>query len=518
MPPHSRPPADRRPAPRSFPRNNPRSNGRPEDGEFRSPVPSPWPAPAPLLPPLSADARKLLETLSRALATVRPLRTAHRKALPRDIADLSRLLTVDRAELHHPYWGSPGLASAYLHYFLPWNIVRLARLLAALPLPDPRLWLDRGLRPWLLDAGSGPLTLPLALWLARPDWRSLPLGVLALDTAALPLDLGRRLLQVWAELAGQPLAWTLSTARGPLEHLPRHAARLLRERGGDNAPSVWMVSAANVLNELYGKGADHEAAATGDSDAADAEEENAAAAGRLPGVLDALAPLLWEGPEGDDAPAPAALFVEPGTRLGGKTIMRLRTLALEGGLSSLAPCPCDGECPLLADRRRGWCHFTFDSNGAPGWLRALSEQAGLAKSSLSLAPLLLVPADKAAPPAADAVRILSAPFRVPGLRGEARYACSARGLLLLERAEALPSGGLLHAVVPQEPAVDARSGALVLPAPAPKRPPAGKARGPRPSRPQERREEQNTAPQRVRRPAGERGRSGKSGAPFQKGR
>lgn len=521
MPPHSRPPADRRSAPGSFPRNTPRSHARPGQGEPRPPLPSPWPAPSPLLPPLSADARHLLEMLARALATVRPLRTAHRKALPRDIADLSRLLTVDRAELHHPYWGSPGLASAYMHYFLPWNIVRLARLLAALPLPDPRLWLERGLRPWLLDAGSGPLTLPLALWLARPDWRSLPLGVLALDTAALPLDLGRRLLQVWADLAGQPLAWTLSTARGPLEHLPRHAARLLRERGGDSAPSVWMVSAANVLNELYGKGADHEAAATGDCDAADAEEENAAAAGRLPGVLDALAPLLWEGPEGDDAPAPAALFVEPGTRLGGKTIMRLRTLALEGGLSSSVPCPHDGDCPLLADRRRGWCHFTFDSDGAPGWLRALSEQAGLAKSSLSLAPLLLVPAKKAAAPAADAVRILSAPFRVPGLHGEARYACSARGLLLLERAEALPSGALLHAAVPREPAVDARSGALVLPAPAPKRPPAGKDGARRPSHsphPQERREDRDAAPQRPRRPAADRGRPGKPGAPFHKGR
>lgn len=518
MPSNFRPSADRRSAPRSPSRTAPRTYDRPREGEFRSPSPSPWLEPSPLLPSLSGDARKLLETLSRALATVRPLRTAHRKTLPRDIADLSRLLTVDRAELHHPYWGSPGLASAYMHYFLPWNIVRLARLLAALPLPDPRLWLDRGLRPWLLDAGSGPLTLPLALWLARPDWRSLPLGVLALDTAALPLDLGRRLLQAWAELAGQPLAWTLSTARGPLEHLPRHAARLLRDRGGDGTPSVWMVSAANVLNELYGKGADHEAAATDDSDAGDAEEENAATAGRLPGVLDALAPLLWEGPEGNDAPAPAALFVEPGTRLGGKTIMRLRTLALEGGLSSPAPCPHDGECPLLADRRRGWCHFTFDSDGAPGWLRALSEQAGLAKSSLSLAPLLLVPAEKAASPAADAVRILSAPFRVPGLRGEARYACSARGLLLLERAEALPSGALLHAAVPQEPAVDARSGALVLPAPAPKRPSAGKGRAERPPRPQARREERDAASQRPRRPAGERGRSGKPGAPFQKGR
>lgn len=460
MSPVSLTPPPRRSTPSPLSRRPPRQDGR-EAGRPRGGTP--WPAPALLLPPLSRDAERLLESLPLALAAVRPLRAAHRKTLPRDIADLSRLLTVDRADLRQPYWGSPGLASAYMHYFLPWNILRLTRLLANLPLPDPGLWLERGLHPLLLDAGSGPLTLPLALWLARPDWRPLPLKVLALDTAALPLDLGRRLLRSWAGLSGQPLAWTIATARGPLEHLPRHAARLSRDRKGDGgAPSVWMVSATNVLNELYGKGMEQTAAA--EKDSVPEEEENAAAAGRLSGVLDALAPLLREGPGGDDAPAPAALFVEPGTRLGGKTIMRLRALALEGGLSALAPCAHDRPCPLLAHRRRGWCHFTFDSAGAPSWLRALSGQAGLAKNSLSLAPLLLVPREKAASRPPDGTRVLSAPFPVPGLRGEARYACAARGLLLLERAEALPSGALLRCGIPEHAAVDSRSGALVVPA------------------------------------------------------
>ncbi len=449
MCPVSRPPAGRRAA--------------------RPPYPSPRPSFTPLLAPLSDDARRLLDKLSQALAVVRPLKAAHRKALPRDVADLSRLLTVDRADLRRPYWGTPGLASAYMHYFLPWNIVRLARLLATLPLPDPRLWLRRGLRPWLLDAGSGPLTLPLALWLARPEWRELPLGVLALDAAAQPLDLGRRLLRVWADLSGQPVAWSVETARGPLEHLPRHAARLLRDRRDDNAASIWLVGAANVLNELYGKGAEHEAAATVENeDAREDGEDGGAPGGRLAGVLDALAPLLWEGPEGDDAPAPATLFVEPGTRLGGKTVMRLRALALEGGLSALSPCPHDETCPLLADRRRGWCHFTFDSEGAPAWLRALSEQAGLAKSSLSLAPLLLLPGDRAGERPDAGARVLSAPFRVPGLRGEARYACGASGLLLLEQAEDLPSGAFLTCRAPDDAAVDGRSGARIVRAPAPR--------------------------------------------------
>ena len=510
MPPVSRTPSPRRSAPSSPSRNHTRRQNTRETVRPRRE--SPWPAPSLLLPPLSQDAGRLLEILAQALAAVRPLRAAHRKALPRDIATLSRLLTVDRAELRYPYWGAPGLASAYIHYFLPWNILRLTRLLMRLPLPDPRLWLERGLRPLLLDAGSGPLTLPLALWLARPDWRPLPLHVLALDTASLPLDVGRDLLRSWAGLSGQPLAWTISMARGPLEHMPRHAARLRRERREDGTPSIWMIGAANVLNELYGKGTEQTAAA--EEEELPGGEENTAVTGRLSGVLDALAPLLREGPEGDGAPAPAALFVEPGTRLGGKTIMRLRTLALEGGLSALAPCTHDNPCPLLARRRRGWCHFTFDSDGAPSWLRALSGQAGLAKNSLSLAPLLLIPDGKALSRPPDGARVLSAPFSVPGMRGEARYACAAAGLLLLERAESLPSGSLLPCGIPEHAAVDARSGSLIVPAPD-----GGRERRPlendQPMRPQPRSRETprngDAATQRRKRPTAGRGRPG---APF----
>lgn len=494
MPPTSRSAARRRPAPSAPFRDAPRPQGR----ESHSPSFQPWRGVQPLLPALSSEARQLLNALAQALPAVRPLKAAHRKSLPRDIADLSRLLTVDRAELHHPYWGSPGLASAYMHYFLPWNIIRLARLLSALPLPDPQLWLQRHNTPWLLDVGSGPLTLPLALWLARPEWRSLPLGILALDTAALPLELGRELLKTWAGMSGQPLAWRILTARAPLEHLPRHAARLLRERSERDTPAVWLVSAANVLNELYGKTSDHEAAAT-DPDAAVEDEETGTTGGRLPGVLDALAPLLWEGPDGEGAPAPAALFVEPGTRLGGKTIMRLRTLALDGGLSALVPCTHDEACPLLADRRRGWCHFTFDSNDAPAWLTQLSRQAGLAKTSLSLAPLLLTPRAQTPPHHEDAIRILSAPFRVPGMRGEARYACAARGLLLLEQAEGVPSGGLLHHRIPEDAGTDSKSGALIMAAPGMRaahseRPPRRSSGTPAPRAPQPEQAEDASAP------------------------
>lgn len=482
---------------------------RPEgqrDGRFQPR--SPWPASAPLFAPLTPEARRILELLPEALDKVWPLHAAHRRSLPEDVERLSRLLTTERAGLARPYWSSPASISAYLYYFLPWNLVRLTRLLAALPLPDPRAAAPQNGEALLVDVGSGPLTLPLALWLARPQWRSAPVQVLALDTSSQPLELGRALMEALGALTGQPV-WPVRTARAPLNQAARQAAPLLA--GGRARP--WLVSAANVLNELrFGKkrarggGALEEDDVDSPDDALDADNDAAMADGgdgekpegcreeRLEGFLESLSPLFGHagsgGREATDADAavadgPALLFVEPGTRLGGTTIMRLRQLAVDGGLTALAPCTHQHDCPLLRGQGgRTWCHFTFGSEGAPQWLEALSFDAGLGKSGLSLSPLLLAAlpeGQSSGLPAASAVagtgaevaarsalplRVLSAPFDVPGLVGRARYACSGKGLLLLENAEALASGDALAVPVPAGARRDRKSGALLASPPA----------------------------------------------------
>lgn len=454
-------------------------------------APAAWAQVVPLFPPLPAAAREALERLPEALARVRPLSAAHRRSLPEDVATLSRLLTTERGALKRPYWSSPAFVSAYLYYFLPWNLLRLTRLLRGLPLPDPQAPAFAGGEALLLDAGSGPLSLPLALWLARPQWREAPVRVLALDSAAQPLELGRALFAAWGELLGQK-TWPVHTARGPLASLARHAAPLLsggRGAGRDaqRGPRLqgkpgaivrpWLVSAANVLNELP-SGRGFGGAEEGEESPGSPRDEP------LERLLDALAPLFRGGGAGPAAQglpvAPALLFVEPGTRLGGTTIMRLRALALERGLQALAPCTHHTVCPLLrGSGGRSWCHFTFDGTGAPDWLRGLSAQAGLAKSGLSLAPLLLTPEaaaeqapDASAPAAAwargvsgrgaQSARVLSAPFAVPGLAGQARYACAAAGLLLLEDAATLASGDLLPIRLESNAPRDAKSRALVI--------------------------------------------------------
>ncbi len=442
--------------------------------------PSPWPQAEPLFPPLDADARTALERLPEALHKVWPLNAAHRRSLPEDVAALSRLLTTERRDLRHPYWSSPAFVSAYLYYFLPWNLLRLARLLAALPLPDPRALAPAGGEALLLDAGSGPLSLPLALWLARPEWREAPVRVLALDSAARPPELGKALFAAWGACLGWK-TWPVRTAQGPLENLARQAAPLLAGRAGAGPCRPWLITAANVLNELRPGRKTAGGRQTWDEDGEDPDGSDAGdrqsgpLAERLDGLLEAFAPLLFRREEacsGGTRAAPALLFVEPGTRLGGNTIMRLRALALEGGLAALAPCPHNAACPLLSGQGgRTWCHFTFDSRDAPDWLLRLSTEAGLPKSGLSLAPLLLGPDAENAHVAGQGTglpaRVLSAPFPVPGLAGRGRYACTAQGLALLEDAEALASGGLLPVRLNPDAPRDAKSRARIVRRPRP---------------------------------------------------
>lgn len=479
-------------------RNFERQNQRPAARSFELGA---WPAAKALFPPLSAETQRILDMLPEALTKVWPLNAGHKRSLPDDVAQLSRLLTTERAGLARPYWSSPASISAYLYYFLPWNLVRLTRLLASLPLADPRTVAPQGGEALLVDVGSGPLTLPLALWLARPEWRSAPVRVLAMDTSSQPLELGKTLMEVLGEMTGQPV-WPVRVARAPLDQVVRQAAPLLS--GGRARP--WLVSAANVLNELrFGKKRSRGASAIEDEDEfdsldaedmdidgnpaageADGEKPEGCREDRLDSFLESLSPLFdhagsrGEATAGSPAPVgPSLLFVEPGTRLGGSTIMRLRQLAVDGGLTALAPCTHQADCPLLRGQGgRTWCHFTFGSEGAPLWLEDLSQASGLGKSGLSLSPLLL-----AAMPEAEAqtssplpARVLSAPFMVPGLAGRARYACSGKGILLLENAESLASGDELTVAIAAGAPRDRKSGALQV------SPPAQQGGTPRPER------------------------------------
>ena len=417
-------------------------------------------------------ARRALEQLFPVLDAVMPMTGQQRRDLPLACRDLSALLTTERDGLARPYWTSPRLTSAYLRYFLPWNLVRLSALLPGLNfgrIPE---------EPLILDMGSGPLTLPIALWISRPDLRSRPVTVVASDTTPHILELGRNIFEKLSDALGEKNLWTIRTMRASVSLAPR---RLYARPG-----ALWLACMGNVLNEM--------------------EERRARPGHRMGERMRELLESLWDM-LGEDG---RILAVEPGTRQGGRLIAHLRKSALGGveeeseyddltafalreeqagrrfmnedddmedededfGLpplfEPLSPCPHAGRCPMLDRRSTAWCHVNAPAEGAPEALRTLSARAGLDKDSISLSFLSLrkledgelPPEEHSRPRAGVRARIVSDAFVVPGYPGRARYACASPGLCLIPASSHLPPGALCTAFPTRER--DMKSRAVIL--------------------------------------------------------
>jgi ribosomal protein RSM22 (predicted rRNA methylase) len=440
-------------------------------------------------------ALKGLTLLYRILDTVMPMNGAQKRDLPLACRDLSAQLTTERDALRRPYWTAPRLTSAYLRYFLPWNLVRLSSLLPGLNLGQiPK-------EPLILDMGSGPLTLPLALWLSRPDLRSLPVTVVASDTTPHILELGRKIFESLRAEMDPESPWIIRTMRASV----MQALHRLHAKPG----TLWMLTSGNVLNEM---------------------EERRARPGhqmadRMRELLENAAAMLAENG--------LVFAIEPGNRQGGRLIANLRKSALGGieeepeyedltsfalreeqagrrkksfpGSSAyssceededdsiefglpplfrpLSPCTHNAGCPMLDRRTTAWCHVNAPADYAPQSLRTLSSRAGLDKDSVSLSFLLLKklkkgedlllshdtpsakrtvrPAGKKPlKPQTLTARIVSDAFIVPDYPGRARYACTEQGLALIPCSAHLSPGALCKAW--KTPERDWKSRAAIL--------------------------------------------------------
>ncbi|GHU71324.1 hypothetical protein FACS189450_07180 [Spirochaetia bacterium] len=394
------------------------------------------PAPVPtveLFPSLSPEIRSALEDVILLIDKTFPIPGRFKQGLPGDVAELSRLLTSGRGDRGESYLGKPPLLSAYLRYFLPWNLYRLCRLLPSL---DLRLASGDA----VIDLGSGPLTLPAALWIARPELRSLPLEFRCVDRTGAVLDAGKKF---FSGLAGEGSPWTIKTIKADIR-------KDLEIRGSRAA----LVTAVNVFNELLGH-IPHTAAEA------------------LHREADGYAKLLT-GLANDTG---RILVMEPGVPRSGEFTSALRTSLAGAGRPSLSPCPHADACPLPGGLHAKWCHFNFDTLDAPVALHKLSAAAGIPKERAVLSFLFAGiagpgghPAEKAvdvksaAPSAGLLVRIISDAFPVPPGR-YGRYGCSGKGLILAtgtqQTVEKLPSGALVNIVLKGKEKPDPKSGAIV---------------------------------------------------------
>jgi hypothetical protein len=438
-----------------------------------------------LFPAMGPELRRDMDALFPLIEKTFPIPARFRRDLASGVAELSRLLTSARGERPLSYLNRPPMLSAYLRYFLPWNLYRLCRLLPSLELP-----LAPGDR--ILDLGAGPLTFPIALWLCRPEFRDLPLEFSCTDLSRAALDAGKRLFTALG--GGPPCPWTIRL-HGAGGRGPRNPAQ------GTQGASL--VAVFNMYNELF------QSISPGDAGGLHrlAETQGAFLASRA-------------GKDG------RVLIVEPGIPRSGQFITLLREALTDLGYPPLSPCAHDGPCPFPGPDKGGgprktpglhrpagqrrfpepggspaggdpaardtgkgaskWCHFAFDTQDAPAALRRLSTAAGLPKERATLSFLLAGPAPGDRSPGRGAlnnrgplpplpgdrenprpqVRIISDPFPLGAAQGPrewGRYGCAKEGMTLVQGErpliESLPPGALVRVVFTGRR--DSKSGALL---------------------------------------------------------
>ena len=425
-----------------------------------------------LFPPLPEESRRILHRLPVLIDEVFPLPARFRAGLKRDVAELSRLLTSGRGDRSASYLGRPALLSAYLRYFLPWNIYRLCRLFSHLPL-------DLKSNDAVNDLGAGPLTLAASLWISRPDLRSVPLEFRCLDRTSTVLEAGKKFFSALA--AGTACPWEIRTIRGELRISSRKTDGLRRPGGLSvkiKGKPAALSAAVNVYNELFW-------------------DFSPLDSGGLMLFAEHQARLLSSLTEDSGS----ILVVEPGIPRSGEFISLLRSSLIAEGRPPLSPCVHPDPCPLSGKKITGrnaasrdtnvrkaggkakWCHFAFDTEDAPEELHLLSAASGIPKERAVLSFILAgpitgerrvidtqqVPARRNAVP----LRVISDSFPIGGdvLRKKStgqnlwgRYGCSEKGLVLVtgskESLESSASGALED--LPLVPgAIDEKSGALV---------------------------------------------------------
>jgi hypothetical protein len=391
----------------------------------------------PLFLGLTRESQTVLDDYGAIIRGVRPLNARQQHFLPMEIKKLFHYLADERSTRRAGYLNEPAALTAYTHYYHWWNLVRLTRLFAGLPASV----LNIPPNSVCIDLGSGPLTVPAALWLARPELRTRRLTWYCIDRSKAALSLGEDLYL--------SLAAATNAGQGAARE-PWRIVRIQGEAGIAVRQKAQLVTAANMFNEVI---------------------QNSP---RPPAQLARSAADMLAGYAGEGA---AILLAEPGIPPCAWFLSAVRRRLLETGWHMQAPCPHNSGCPMEQGK---WCHFVFPASAAPKALRVLSDSAGLSKDRAALSFLLAtfgsVPqCGESAPQApADAgsplyVRIASDPIALPGSR-TGFYGCSSLGLTLLEtgagvstqrnRVPGLCSGALVSLPVPKmPPLVDRKSGA-----------------------------------------------------------
>jgi len=375
----------------------------------------------------------MLDTIPLLIEKTFPIPGRFKGKLPSDIAELSHLLTNKRGSRSLSYLTRPNFLSAYLHYFLPWNLYRLCLLL-----PSLNLNLKSGNS--ITDLGCGPLTFTSALWISRPELRNLPLEFNCIDRSGPVLEAGKKFFAALCESTGNKNAlWKINLIKEDVD--------IRSVKGGKKRKPSALVCAVNMFNEIY------ENISHNNTEGLRQMANNAAQT------------MISEAEKNA-----SILTVEPGVPQSGKFISFLRDSLIKLGHPPSSPCTHTAACPLSGgapkvikgrnwiDTKKRWCHFAYETADAPKELRKLSATAKLPKERLVFSYLFTgSPTAKS-----ELARVISDAFPLP-YNKYGRYACCEQGLILItgekDRIENAISGSTVKVFATGE--LDQKSGAVI---------------------------------------------------------
>ena len=378
---------------------------------------------------LEKNENSILENFDDILQNIKPLSSKQLYQLPNLIKELSHQLTDERSSRHNGYMNQTVMLTAYSRYFMWWNLFRLTNLFRGFPKNCFDFLKDDD---YCLDLGSGPLTIPVALWLSRPELRKKKLTWYCTDISQTALSLGE---EIYLSVVAKTLA-------NETETQPWKIIRVKGELGTEIRNKASFVTCANMFNELY-------------YDTAKPLEEQAKK------YTNTLISYATE--------KSMILVVEPACPRSSRFISLTRDALIRKKFSIISPCPHTKECCM--DGRKGgkWCHFVLDTSFAPKKLHKLSDKAGLPKDRASLSFVFAQNFEEIQNDELK-IRVVSDMIKLPQ-NATGRYACSKLGLTLVKsnftNSKKFDSGSLISTEEPtnkieSSAKIDTKSGAKII--------------------------------------------------------
>jgi ribosomal protein RSM22 (predicted rRNA methylase) len=354
---------------------------------------------------LNSESQYILNNFDTVLQNINHLNSKQLHFLPQDIRELSHQLTDERSSRRLGYMNDKRFLSAYTRYFMWWNLFRLTSVFSAM---DESVFSSLTDNSFALDIGSGPLTVPVALWLARPELRQKKISWYCMDLSSSILTAGEN---IFLSVAAQTI----------FENSSIQPWKIIRIKGSlgtslKNKPAF--ITCANVFNEMFW-----------DSDKPlEHLSKN---------YLDTLLKYT-------DINTKTRVFIaEPGIPRASRFVSLCRDIFIRKNWTLVAPCAHYQKCPADGHKGGKWCHFILDTDKAPQKLLKLSESAGLPKDRASIS--FICAASEKPEDACDSLlnlRVISDPIKLPQNKTGV-YCCSPKGLVLYTK-KIYSSGRLIN--------------------------------------------------------------------------